>query len=168
MHLFFIFELSLRCYMKQRKADMAYRSRAHRHPAHSPHTRRPRTRPAFYFLNPSRKTVRSHPSRARGRQQATLTRHHKALAHWHLWAIPPTRFRPRNPLLALSSRGSRAERDCNQGSGRERDGKRVALDGAPSFPPGYSLQPHIRARPIWCCRHRGWQRARRFQAGADD
>ena len=32
--------------MKQRKADMAYRSRAHRHPAHSPHTRRPRARPA--------------------------------------------------------------------------------------------------------------------------
>ena len=31
---------------KQRKADMAYRSRAHRHPAHSPHTRRPRARPA--------------------------------------------------------------------------------------------------------------------------
>ena len=31
--------------MKQRKADMAYRSRAHRHPAHSPHTRRPRARP---------------------------------------------------------------------------------------------------------------------------
>ena len=31
--------------MKQRKADMAYRSRAHRHPADSPHPRRPRARP---------------------------------------------------------------------------------------------------------------------------
>ena len=30
---------------KQSKADMAYRSRAHRHPAHPPHTRRPRARP---------------------------------------------------------------------------------------------------------------------------
>ena len=31
--------------MNKRKADMAYRSRAHRHPAHPPHTRRPRARP---------------------------------------------------------------------------------------------------------------------------
>ncbi len=38
--------------MKQRKADMAYRSRAHRHPAHSPHTRRPPRAP--------------HPGRERG------------------------------------------------------------------------------------------------------
>jgi len=38
------FELSLRWY--NAKADMAYRSRAHRHPAHSPHTRRPPARPA--------------------------------------------------------------------------------------------------------------------------
>ena len=30
---------------KQGKADMAYRSRAHRHPAHPPHTRRPPARP---------------------------------------------------------------------------------------------------------------------------
>ena len=31
---FFVFELSLRCYENKRKADMAYRSRAHRHPSH--------------------------------------------------------------------------------------------------------------------------------------
>ena len=32
---FFLFlELSLRCYENKRKADMAYRSRAHRHPSH--------------------------------------------------------------------------------------------------------------------------------------
>merc|ERR1711965_1199184 len=28
------YELSLRCYENKRKADMAYRSRAHRHPSH--------------------------------------------------------------------------------------------------------------------------------------
>ena len=39
----FFYELSLRCYENKRKADMAYRSRAHRHPAHSPHTRMSRT-----------------------------------------------------------------------------------------------------------------------------
>ena len=31
--------------MKQRKADMAYRSRAHRHPSHPPHTRAPARAP---------------------------------------------------------------------------------------------------------------------------
>ena len=41
----FTLSLALFDVMKQRKADMAYRSRAHRHPAPPPHTRRPRARP---------------------------------------------------------------------------------------------------------------------------
>ena len=60
VHTLFILSLAFGV-MKQRKADMAYRSRAHRHPAHSPHTRRPRARPTpagrTFFLLPHQHDV---------------------------------------------------------------------------------------------------------------